>query len=306
MVLLPGMLCYAALCCCAAAAGEEHVRKSPIAGSWYPGGKEKLRGSIMDLLGKAAVPDLPGRCCALISPHAGMQFSGQAAAYGFKAIQGRPYTRVILMGPSHHAYFSGLATSGTDAYETPLGRVPVDRAVSEELSRLPLFQGPRSAEMPEHSLEMQLPFLQVVLKDFSIVPLVVGELSLRQYEEAGAALQRYADERTVFVVSSDFTHYGPRFGYVPFRDKVKENLARLDGDAITKITAKDFEGFMRYLQETGATICGARPIGILLKLLPAGARGTLLQYYTSGDVLQDYGDSVSYASIVFLVQDAQP
>lgn len=291
------------LCLCLSAeAGEGNMRKSPIAGSWYPGNKERLQDLIQDLMKKAKLPELSGRPLAVISPHAGIQYSGQAAAYGFKALQGKKIKRVLLLGPSHYTYMHGIATSGVDAYETPLGQVRVDRVISDALHALPLFQGPRNAEMPEHSLEMQLPFLQVVLGDFSLVPLVVGELAPQEYQQAADALIKYVDNSTVVVASSDFTHYGGRFGYVPFRDNVKKNLEKLDGDAITKIIAKDLNGFLQYLDTTGATICGCRPIGVLLKLLPPDAQGTLLTYYTSGDLLNDFTDTVSYASILFTAE----
>lgn len=275
------------------------MRKSPIAGSWYPGDKQKLISLVKELLNKADLPQLNTAPLGIISPHAGIQFSGQAAAYGFKALEGKKFKRVILIGPSHYTSFKGIATSGVDYYETPIGKIKVDRETSDELYKLPVFQGTRQAELPEHSLEMQLPFLQVVLKDFDIVPLVVGNMAPKDYEAAADALKKYLDEDTVVVVSSDFTHYGGRFGYVPFSDDVKNNLKKLDGKAIERITAKDFDGFMRYLDDSGATICGARPIGIFLKMLPASSKATLLNYYTSGDLLQDYTDTVSYASIFF-------
>ncbi len=299
LLLIVFLFCF----CLMAEAGEGKVRKSPIAGSWYPGDKEKLRDLVQELLKKAKLPELKGRPFGVVSPHAGIQYSGQGAAYGFKAFQGKKIKRVILLGPSHYTFFRGLATSGVDFYETPLGKIKVDRKISDELYKLPAFQGPRNAELPEHSLEMEIPFLQVVLEGFDLVPLVVGDMSGKDYEEASAALSKYLDDSTVVVASSDFTHYGGRFGYVPFRDNIKENLKKLDGGAIDKIIAKDFNGYLKYIDETGATICGARPIGVLMKMLPSSAKGTLMNYYTSGDLLGDYTDSVSYASILFTVEE---
>ena len=281
--------------------GKLCMRKSPIAGSWYPGNSDELTKLVTELLDGAQLPELKGRPYGLISPHAGIQFSGSAAACGYKALQGMTVKRVILMGPSHYTCMHGMAVSGVDAYETPLGKVRVDRKICQALARQPLFQGPVQAEMPEHSLEMQLPFLQMVLGEFDLVPLVVGELGRHDYAVAAAELRKYVSDDTVVVASSDFTHYGPRFGYVPFADKVKQNLAKLDGEAIKKIIARDPSGFLRYVDETGATICGSRPISVLLQMLPAEARGTKLKYYTSGDLLNDYTDSVSYASIIFTV-----
>ena len=281
--------------------GNVCMRKSPLAGSWYPGDSSELTKLVTQLLDDAKLPEIKGRPYGLISPHAGIQFSGSAASCAYKALQGRAVKRVLLLGPSHYTCMHGMAVSGVNAYETPLGKVRVDRKICQALARQPLFQGPVQAEIPEHSLEMQLPFMQVVLGEFDLVPLVVGELNRHDYAVAAAELKKYVNEETLVVASSDFTHYGPRFGYVPFRDKVKQNLAKLDGDAIKKIIARDASDFLRYVGETGATICGSRPIGVLLQMLPPEARGTKLKYYTSGDLLNDYTDSVSYASIIFTV-----
>jgi AmmeMemoRadiSam system protein B len=277
------------------------IRKSPIAGAWYPGEKKQLANQIEDYFAKAKTHTLQGRVCAIISPHAGMQWSGQAAAYGYKLLKGKKLKRVMVLGPSHYSGFRGIATSEEEFYETPLGKIKVDRAVSDALFKNPLFQGPRTAEMQEHSLEMQLPFLQAAVGDFLLVPLVVGELSINDYAEAARVLSPYLDADTIVVASSDFTHYGSRFGYLPFKENPGTNLKKLDDGAIQKIIAKDFKGFLNYVDETGATICGTRPIGILLKMLPTKAQGTLLDYYTSGDLTGDFSSSVSYASIAFTI-----
>ena len=108
------------------------------------------------------------------------------------------------------------------------------------------------------------------------------------------------DSRTIVAASSDFTHYGRRFGYVPFEGNVRENLRKLDTGAIDFILKKNCSAFLTYVEETGATICGATPIALLLHMLPPESRGALLSYYTSGDILGDYNDTVSYASIVFM------
>jgi hypothetical protein len=305
---LPHVICPLFVCMLlsitylAGAMANEMVRKSPIAGSWYPGEKKQLQHQIEDYLAKAKPPTLGGRICALISPHAGIQWSGQAAACGYKLLKGQKIKRVIVLGPSHYSGFRGLATSAEEYYETPLGKIKVDKEISEALYKIALFQGPRNAELQEHSLEMQLPFLQFVIGEFLLVPLVVGELSINDYAEAARALAPYLDANTIVVASSDFTHYGYRFGYQPFKENPRDNLKKLDGGAIKKIIAKDFQGFLNYVDETGATICGTRPIGIILKMLPANAQGNQLDYYTSGDLTGDFSSSVSYASIAFTIQ----
>ena len=301
-LLLPVFLCSVlSITFLAGAMGSEMVRKSPIAGSWYPGDKKQLQQQIEDYLAKAKPPTLGGRICALISPHAGIQWSGQAAACGYKLLKGQKIKRVIVLGPSHYSGFRGLATSAEEYYETPLGKIKVDKEISEALYKIALFQGPRNAELQEHSLEMQLPFLQVVIGEFLLVPLVVGELSITDYAEAARVLSPYLDANTIVVASSDFTHYGYRFDYLPFKENPRDNLKKLDEGAAKKIIAKDFQGFLNYVDTTGATICGTRPIGIVMKMLPAKAQGTLLDYYTSGDLTGDFSSSVSYASIAFTV-----
>jgi AmmeMemoRadiSam system protein B len=285
----------------AGAMANEMVRKSPIAGSWYPGEKKQLQSQIEEYLAKAKPAAIEGRICALISPHAGIQWSGQAAACGYKLLKGQKIKRVIVLGPSHYSGFRGLATSAEEYYETPLGKIKVDKETSEALYKITLFQGPRNAELQEHSLEMQLPFLQVVIGEFLLVPLVVGELSVNDYAEAARALSPYLDANTIVVASSDFTHYGSRFGYLPFKENQRASLKKLDEGAIKNIIAKNFQGFLNYVDETGATICGTRPIGIVLKMLPAKAQGSQLDYYTSGDLTGDFSSSVSYASIAFAI-----
>jgi len=278
------------------------MRKSTIAGSWYPGDKQELHDLIESLLEQADAPDMHGRLTGLIAPHAGIQFSGQAAACAYRLVRGQNIKRVILVGPSHYQAFRGLAVSGVDAYETPLGLIPVDTKSTAALCELPLFKGPSEAELPEHSLEMHLPFLQTVLPDCELLPLIAGRLSQSDCADAAQALQEVIDEHTIIAASSDFTHYGQRFGFIPCTDAIRENLHTLDTGAIDCILKKDCGAFLHYVAETGATICGASPIALLLSILSPESQGQLLSYYTSGDILGDWNDTVSYASIVFTAQ----
>jgi len=275
------------------------MRKSPIAGSWYPGTSGEIKALVNKFLDNADLADIKGHPVGMIAPHAGIQFSGHSAAYGYKAVQGLKINRVIIMGPSHYFPFKGVAVSGEDMYETPVGQIEVDKKIIDDLYSQPLFKGPRNAEIQEHSLEMQLPFLQVVLDDFKIVPLVVGDVSGLEYNDIAQSIKKHADENTLIIASSDFTHYGGRFGYVPFKTDIKKNLKDLDLGAIEKIVGGDFIGYLEYLDKTGATICGARPIGILMKIFEKDADAVLLNYTTSGEILRDFTDSVSYASILF-------
>jgi len=148
-----------------------------------------------------------------------------------------------------------------------------------------------------------LPFLQQALDRFDLVPVLVGSLEEDDAARIASALRPLLSARTMVVVSSDFTHYGPNYGYLPFVSDVEENLRKLDHGAIRLILAKDFDGYMAYLRKTGDTICGRNAIAVLLKLLPQTAVGRLLRYDTSGRITGDFSNSVSYVSIAFTVPE---
>jgi hypothetical protein len=244
---------------------------------------------------------------AIVSPHAGYRFSGQGAAAGYKLVQGRRYERVVVIGPSHHASYRGVAVTEATHYETPLGVIPVDRAACDLLLQAgEPFRTHPTAERREHSLEMQLPMLQRALGSFKLVPLTLGEMSDDDYRRAAAKLRELLGDGTLVVASSDFTHRGDNFSYDPFtafrgkNDVLREKTRALDMGAVDPIRALDRKTFLAYLDRTGATVCGARPIALVIEALaPRKPLDTeLLSYYTSGDVLGDWGSSVSYVDLV--------
>lgn len=278
---------------------SETVRPAILSGTWYKGTQKALLDQVDSFLEKAKPRVEIGAPVALISPHAGYEYSGQTAAFAYRTVMGLDFRRVIVIAPSHRVPFNGISIGDWDFFETPLGRIRVDKKGSQSLLSNPIFSSMAEVHRGEHSLEIQLPFLQRVLKDWVLVPLVVGDLRRDEYRNAAAEISRLVDSRTLVVASSDFTHYGPRFGYVPFREGIPENIRRLDQGAIDRILSVDFDGFMNYCERTGITICGFRPIGLLLQIIPPLCRGHLLKYETSGRILNDYENSVSYASIVF-------
>ncbi|MFA5794699.1 MAG: AmmeMemoRadiSam system protein B [Candidatus Brocadiia bacterium] len=276
------------------------TRPPALAGSWYKGSADELRKDIRQYLDKADVKPLAD-VSALIVPHAGHQYSGPGAAYAYKAAGSNIYKRIILMGPNHQPYrFKGIAVTGMSAYRTPLGLVEIDTVACKKLlDKGGIFSNQPEAEMPEHSLEIQLPFIQMVFPGCKLVPLIVDSLGDKDSRTAAEALKEIIDGQTLLIASSDFTHFGESFGYVPFKDNVKDNLKKLDGGAIEQILKLSPDGFIKYLGATGATICGHNPITLLLHLLPAGSKAELLKYYTSGDLTGDYNHTVSYAAIAF-------
>lgn len=275
------------------------VLNSEISGSWYSAQPAVLQAELAGYF-DAAKPELLTNICALIEPHAGYQYSGLVAAHGIKLIQGQKFSRVIVMGPSHHVYLKNSIAVPEIATHlaTPLGAIPLDTEALAQLRSHP-FVNTAAFGHGEHSVEMELPLLQLALGEFKLVPIVIGQLDEAATRQIAAVLKGMVDEKTLVVVSSDFTHYGPNYGYLPFRTNVEENLRELDMGAYETITAKDLIAFRGYCEKTGATICGHDPIGILLAMLPQKAEAHLVKYDTSGRITGSFDNSVSYLCSAF-------
>ena len=286
-------------------AGEEaNVREAVVAGKFYPGDADALKKQVDALLAEGAKKaQVEGKPIALVAPHAGYDYSGRCAGAAYAAVKGKDYKRVVVLGFSHRgAVYQNASVLKVDAYRTPLGDVPLDGAACETLLKSDQFGSYPAADRAEHSLEVQLPFLQRALGSFKLVPIVLGHLADDDYAAMAATLRKVIDQDTLVVASSDFTHYGRNFDFTPFESKVRESIEKLDKGAIDLILQRDGPGFTKYLSKTGATICGRCPIRVLLHLLPEKAKGQLVSYYASGDEANDYRHSVSYAGIVFTAQ----
>jgi AmmeMemoRadiSam system protein B len=274
-----------------------------VAGSWYPADPRALAEEVDRLLRGATDDYAPSSVpvAALIAPHAGYVYSGKVAARGFRALTKRKVATVILLGPSHYFGFRGAVVPDAASYRTPLGTVPIDGGAVRALASRPSIRMETRPFGREHSLDSEIPFLQGALDPgWSLVPVLVGSESTPS--DAGGVAEALAPllgDDAVVVVSSDFTHYGPRFGYVPFRTDVEDSLRRLDHAAFRAIESGDPAAFDGFLEETDATICGRHPIAVLLRLLEGKARGSLVAYDTSGRMTGDWEHSVSYASIAF-------
>ena len=278
-----------------------------VAGLWYAEAPAALRADVARLLEAASRRQRrAGTSRAIIVPHAGYSYSGPVAAAGFSALDLSSLRRIVLLGPSHYASFAGACAPAANACRTPLGDVPLDLPQLECLQNRVTLRRDDRPFLREHSLEAQLPFLQLTLpREMRVLPLLLGSVNDADRALLAAALAPLADDpRTAFVASSDFTHFGPRFGYEPFRTEVPERLRRLDGGAIELIAARDGSGFRRYVRRTGATICGRAAIELLLDLLPPESRGELVEYDTSGRIGGDWEHSVSYASLRFDAPEA--
>jgi AmmeMemoRadiSam system protein B len=258
------------------------IRHSVIAGSWYPGTQQGLARAVDGYLAQVQQPLVVGELLALASPHAGYPYSGQTAAYAYHQLQGRSPETVVLMGPSHRAWVGDYAVSTEDAYETPLGLVPLDQDLIADLAqRVPLQRIRRDAE---HSLEIQLPFLQRQLGRFRLVPIMMSADDPAVAQRLASALAEIIVERkesrgSILLVASSDLHHIENY----------EEVVRRDQAVTDAVAAYDLETLTRVLMDRHCTVCGRMPI--LTALHAARTLGAdtarVLHHTTSGDVTGD-------------------
>lgn len=258
------------------------IRSPAVAGTFYPGAAVELARQVDALLASAR----PAACRpkALIVPHAGYVYSGPIAATAYAtvaAMKPRP-TKVVLLGPSHHVGFEGLALPGVDALSTPLGLVPVDVALAARVHALPFVGTSALAHRKEHSLEVHLPFLQRVLDEFTVLPLVVGEA---EPDEVARVLDAvWGGDETLIIVSSDLSHY------LPF-----EEARVLDAETAKHIDALDPSAVDSH------DACGSYPVrGLLVEAKAKGLHVEQLDLRNSGDTSGDRSRVVGYGSFAFV------
>lgn len=269
----------------------EEVKEPNVAGQFYPLNPKELSQMIDGFL-NAAPAEKISDIIALISPHAGYQFSGGVAAYGYKAIMGRNYKTVVILAPSHYAGFPGMALWPGEKFRTPLGDISVDTQLANRLNA----EDARVRFMPEvfakeHSLEVQLPFLQKVLNNFQIVPIVMGQPSYQDCKAFADILAKVIGSRTdvLVVASSDLSHFHSRI-----------EAESIDRQTINYVTNFDAAGLWKNSSSDDPRMCGLVPV--VSALLYAQYRGDnnikILQYANSGDVTGDTSRVVGYLSAI--------
>jgi AmmeMemoRadiSam system protein B/AmmeMemoRadiSam system protein A len=302
------LACLVVLAPAAGEAPEGKARPAALAGSWYPDSPALIYSELDRMRRDAAsAPATPRTPLALVVPHAGWRYSGVAAAAAFRTLRAEEISRVMVMAPSHRGSFRGFSIADVEAYETPLGRIPLCADAVEALRDGKLVQAVSSAHRQEHAIEIELPFLQERLDEFCLVPILAGATDAGMQREMASRLARLDDGRTLFVFSTDFTHYGPRYGYTPHGQSAvsaRQEIARLDERALTYLAAADAAGFRDFLAETSCTICGRHGLGVLLELLPRiapEARPVRLAGYASIDLPGMADDnSVSYFALAWM------
>jgi MEMO1 family protein len=271
-----------------------HIREPAVSGTFYPGNPELLRRDITKYLEDATFDVVKGDVVGIISPHAGYVYSGPVAAYGYKSLLGKTYDTVIVIAPSHRVRFEGAAILNNGGYRTPLGVVEIDEDVSEEI-----LKGSNSvnvnlkAHTGEHSLEVQLPFLQVVLNSFKLVPLVMGTQDLATCEELSRCLYeviKKSGKQFLIIGSSDLSHY------YPYNEAV-----RIDNIIVEHLEKFNMQGLAEDSNRNRCEACGFGTIITTMTISEkCGATASrVLKYANSGDVSGDKSGVVGYLSGVF-------
>ena len=290
--------------------------RSPAAIGFYPGNKQALKDMIRECylseFGPGSLPEVnpdgPREIVACVAPHAGYYYSGPVAAHLYRAIanDGEPES-FVLIGPSHMGY-PGVALMAEGNWVMPEGRVPVDSKLAKAILRnAEIILEDDSAHTSEHSLEVQLPFLQDLYKDLKIVPIAMGMSDWETCREVGegvAAAIREEGVDAVIIASTDLTHYGVMYGYAPAGtgpiEKVIKWVHDTDGEIISRIESLDAEGLLKLVRGRDLTMCGAAPVtSAIVAAKELGAkRGIRLQYATSYDIRGSQDAIVGYLSAI--------
>lgn len=269
------------------------VRPSPIAGHWYPGEPESLKKTIDKYLKMVSLDNDFDDVVALIAPHAGYRYSGPVAAHAFAALKGMTVDLVAVISPMHHPYPQPLLTTAHDAYETPLGLVPIDReavlSLDENLHEILGFGLHAVRSDPEHSLEIELPFLQRVLPDsFTLLPVMVRDQSKQIAKALGSALAPVLEgKNSLLVASTDLSHFYP-----------KQVANILDGEMLDQFTDFNPDGIFKAEREGTGFACGHAAVAAVLWASRAlGANSVeIVNYATSGEITGDHTQVVGYGA----------
>jgi AmmeMemoRadiSam system protein B len=272
-------------------ASGENIRESIAAGSFYPANPDTLRRQINNFLVNTKSEDIEN-IKSIVCPHAGYIYSGQVAAYSYRQISGKTFDSIFIIAPSHSEYFDFISIFNGDAYRTPLGPIYVDKERSKILadksSRIELS---KYGHRDEHSLEVQLPFLQVLFENIKIVPIVIGQQNSLNIKELGNTIGNlFKNDNILIIASTDLSHYYPYDTAVAIDEKTKDLINEFD----PKNLMSEFLGH-------NIEMCGGGPVTsamIASKILGANS-SKILNYKNSGDVTGDRSAVVGYLSAVF-------
>jgi hypothetical protein len=266
------------------------IREPAVAGMFYPATSPKLKEQINQLLNEAVQKEQFSNVAGIVSPHAGYLYSGKTAASGFNSLQKKDYETVIILSPSHREYFRGISIYDGEAYRTPLGDVPLNKEMIEKITSdsKVIFKGVQG-HRTEHAVEVQIPFLQMIMNDFSIVPIVLGDQNRNFVYELADKLALVADENTLIVASSDLSHFYPR-----------SSANKLDSIVEKDIANNDYEKLQIDLETGKCEACGGGAIVAMMRAanILNKKKSRVLSRTDSGDVTGDHSEVVGYLSAV--------
>ncbi len=276
------------------------IRKPAVCGIFYSDSPEELKEKINNLLNKVEREELKGELIGLIVPHAGYDYSGEIAAYAYKQLEGKNFDTVILIGESHYHRFPGASIGNYQSYQTPLGEVEVDNNLAINIIKYEdTVKFYPQVHQREHSLEVQLPFLQTLLKDFKIVPIILGERSSKLSSKIVQAIMQEIkgrEEKILFIASTDLSHFYPY-----------QTALQLDNLTIKAIEKLDSDSFHQGLSYSNYYLCGGAAVGTLLKIAEnlQANQVKLLKYANSGDITRDKSQVVGYAALALSKNNPQ-
>ena len=268
-------------------------RRAAVAGTFYPADKGSLREEVAAYMREATVPSVTGRPIALISPHAGYAYSGKIAAHGYSLLREVDIEVAVITAPSHRVPFSGSTIYDGGAYSTPLGILSLNDEVAQSLvDSCDSVEFSSAGHGAEHSLEVQLPFLQESLTSpFTLVPIIMGDQTQDSLEELARGLESaLGGKRALLVASSDLSHFHRA-----------EEAEELDRNAMDYIENLDADGLHRAVMNSECEACGIYPIVAMMKAVQRedGVEAHILSYGNSGDATGDYSEVVGYLSAAF-------
>lgn len=288
--------------------GGFKMRTPAIAGSWYPNSDAE----ILEILGDTTVTE-KSRPAVVMVPHAGYQFSGAVAARCFAKVEAKDYEKIIILAPSHHvAMYRTFSVEPAGEVATPFGAVNFSQELHNALDKLPGSKYTANAHPVEHAIDIQLPLIKHFFPNCQVGGMIVGQWDCQTNEDV-ALLSNFAkefrkllDKKTLVVISTDFTHFGSNYGYTPFVSDVEHRLPQLDSDLFDAFSSNDNNNWAKILHNTGATVCGASCMHLMLATLPANAKFEKLEYYNSALKLNDWNNAVGYTTALIQADWQEP
>ncbi|MBK8945198.1 MAG: AmmeMemoRadiSam system protein B [Ignavibacteriae bacterium] len=266
------------------------IREPKVAGMFYPNSKIELEKMINVFFDNVELEAKFENVKGIISPHAGYIYSGQTAAFGYKTIIGKKFKNVIVISPSHREYFPGISIYDGDAYKTPLGEIKINSELRNQiLDKSNLFFSGEEGHRYEHALEVQLPFLQIAIGEFRLIPIVIGDQGKMFVDELAEVLSNFIDDETLLVASSDLSHFYNR-----------EKAQIKDGKIVEHINKFEFEKLQSDLENNNCEACGGGTIVSIMKALKNKNinKSKVLKQTDSGDITGDSSEVVGYLSAI--------